>query len=97
MIAIYHRIYKRENFETAAKDLMRLIYMAQVKSPDEPRALYVDIDGHKTESGGFDEDMQELQTEFGLGVLLQFVEELHFPLISVKNKMGKKMMCQKDW
>ena len=90
MIAIYHRIYKRENFETAAKDLIKLIYMTQVKNPDEPRALFVDIEGHKNEAGGFDEDMQELQTEFGLGVLLQFVEELHFPLISVKNAKGQQ-------
>lgn len=85
MIALYHRIYRRENFETAANDLIGLLYMAQEKQPNMPRSLFVDIDGHRNEAGGFDEDMRELQTEFGMGVLMQYVEELHFPLISVKN------------
>ena len=29
--------------------------------------------------------MYELQKEFGVGFLLQFVKEIHFPLISVEN------------
>ena len=65
MIALYHRVYRRENFEKAAKDLVELIYMAQEKAPNIPRALYVDIDGHRNKVGGYDADMQELQTEFG--------------------------------
>lgn len=90
MIALYHRVYRRENFETAANDLMGLLYMAQEREPNEPRSLFVDIDGHKNEVGGFDEDMRELQTEFGIEILLPFVEELHFPLVSVKNPIGQR-------
>ena len=70
MIALYHRIYKRENFETAANDLIGLLYSAQEKQPNEPRTLFVDIDGHKNEVDGFDDDMAELQLEFGIKVLL---------------------------
>lgn len=47
--------------------------------------LFVDIDGHRNEEGGFDRDMMELQKEFGLGFLLQFFKEVHFPLGSVVN------------
>ena len=84
-IAIYHRIMKRENFEVAAKDLFRLLKEAQRNEPDKARILYVDIDGHRNEAGGFDQDMFELQKEFGIGFLLQFFQEVHFPLVSVKN------------
>ena len=59
-IAIYHRVMKRENFEVAAKDLFRLLVNAQKQSPDQPRVLYVDIDGHRNKAGGFDNDMFEL-------------------------------------
>ena len=85
MIAIYHRVYKRENFEKAANDLIKLIYKAQEQQPGMPRVLYVDIDGHRNKAGGYDEDMQELQIEFGLGFFIQYLKEVHFPLASVKN------------
>lgn len=84
-IALYHRIMKRENFETAAQDLFQLLVNAQKREPNKPRILYVDIDGHRNGAGGFDRDMLELQKEFGIGFLLQFFQEVHFPLISVKN------------
>lgn len=84
-IAIYHRVMKRENFEVAAKALFRLLVNAQKQAPDQPRGLYVDIDGHRNKAGGFDNDMFELQVEFGMGFLAQFFEEVHFPLYSVKN------------
>ena len=63
-IAIYHRVYRRENFEKAAKDLFGLIRMAQKRKPNVERILYVDIDGHRNAVGGYDADMQELQIEF---------------------------------
>lgn len=84
-VALYHRVMRRENFEKAAKDLVDLLVLAQKKSPGKPRTLYVDIDGHRNAKGGFDQDMLELQKEFGLGFLLPFFTEVHFPLISVKN------------
>lgn len=76
---------KRENFENAAKELIRLLKNAQEKEPDKPRILYVDIDGHRNEDGGFDKDMFELQKDFGIGFLAQFFQEVHFPLATVKN------------
>lgn len=84
-VAIYHRVLRRENFEKAAKDLVASVYAAEKKAPGKPRTLFLDIDGHRNEQGGFDADMLELQKEFGLGYLLQYLTEAHFPLISVKN------------
>ena len=88
-IAVYHKIMKRENFETAARDLFQLLVKTQKEAPDRPRILYVDIDGHRNEAGGFDRDMLELQKDFGVGFLAQFFQEVHFPLGSVRNTRGQ--------
>ena len=85
-VALYHRVLRRENFEKAAKDLVSLVYAAEKKEPGKPRTLYLDIDGHRNAQGEFDADMLELQKEFGLKFLLPFLTEVHFPLISAKNK-----------
>ena len=89
MNAIYHRVMRRENFETAAADIFGLLKSAQKQSPNEPRILYVDIDGHRTAEGEYDWDMSELQHEFGVGFLLQFFEEVHFPEVSAVNPNGQ--------
>lgn len=85
-VAIYHRVMRRENFETAAKDLIGLLAEAQKTQPDRPRKLYLDIDGHRNEAGGFDADMLELQKEFGIEFLLQYFTEVHFPLGTIANQ-----------
>ena len=66
-IVLYHRVMRRENFEKAATDIFNLLKSAQTKSPNVARILYVDIDGHKNDQGGYDNDMFELQKDFGLG------------------------------
>jgi hypothetical protein len=79
-IAIYHRVYVREGFDEAAQTLFRLVREAQRTSPGVERVLYLDIDGHRNEAGGFDSDMFELQQHFVLGFLLQFLTEVNMPL-----------------
>ena len=85
MVALYHRVMRRENFEKAAKNLFELLQSAQAHSPNIDRALYVDIDGHRNSAGGYDHDMLELQQEFGIGFLSKFFKEVHFPLIDFEN------------
>lgn len=89
-ICLYHRIMRRENFETAAKDLFQMLLNAQKTYPDQARVLYLDIDGHRNSEGGFDDDMLELQKEFGMGFLLPYFTEIHFPLISVRNAKAQR-------
>lgn len=85
-IAIYHRVMKREGFEETAKILLELLQDTQKKNPDEPRDLYLDISGHRTEEGGFDAEMLELQKEFVLGFLGKYFTNIHMPLLSAKNQ-----------
>jgi hypothetical protein len=89
-MAIYHRVFTHEGFETAAQTLFRLVTTTQEQAPDAPRQLYLDIDGHRNENGGFTGDMLELQREFVLGFLLPYLTEVHMPLIGVKNKAKQR-------
>jgi hypothetical protein len=79
-VAIYHRVYAEEGFDTAAQMLFDLDRRAQTHSPGAERALYLDIDGHRNQAGGFDTDMLELQQHFVLGFLMQFLTEVNMPL-----------------
>lgn len=81
---------RRENFEAAAKDLFRLLAETQKTHPDKARVLYLDIDGHRNEAGGFDADMLELQKDFCIGFLLPYFTEIHMPLGSFGNAKGQE-------
>jgi hypothetical protein len=86
-VAIYHIIFPEEDFSTSARQLFELVRSAQEKEPNKRRHLILDIQGHRTEQGGFDHAAFELQRQFLLGFMFQYLTELHMPLISVrKNK-----------
>jgi len=85
MVAIYHRVMRRENFETAANDIYNLIKGAQESQPDKPRKLFLDIDGHRTDNGAFDEDMFELICDFLLGTMANYLTEIACPMYSITN------------
>jgi hypothetical protein len=88
LIALYHRVYRHEPFEKAAQDIFEIVRHAQREFPGKPRALYLDIEGHRNANGGFDNDMYELQKEFVLGLLMPFLTEAHEPLAAVRQKPG---------
>ena len=84
-VAIYHVVLENEDFARAAKMLYMTVYMAQQKNPNQPRVLYLDIDGHRNSQGGYDHDIFELPKDFVLGFLFPYLSEVHMPLISVVN------------
>lgn len=84
-VAIYHLVYEHEDFETSATILVKLLQTAQKQFPNQKRYLYMDIEGHKNVLGGYDHDMFELQNEFTLGFLMQFLTKASTPLINVNN------------
>jgi hypothetical protein len=79
-IAIYHLVFEDESFEVAAQTIAELIVKAQEAEPNQKRCLYLDIEGHRNELGGFDEDMFELQRYFLMGFMMPYLTELHVPL-----------------
>ena len=74
-----------QNISKIKRQLFDLLKLSQIKSPNVDRVLYVDIDGHKNTEGGYDNDMYELQKEFGISFLGKFFSEVYFPLIHFIN------------
>jgi hypothetical protein len=90
-IAIYHVVYREEGFEQAARMLFELVRRAEQTHPGKPRMLFLDIEGHRNEKGGYDHDMLELQTDFILGFLMPFLTEASMPLPGhVKNSKPQR-------
>jgi hypothetical protein len=89
-VALYHVIYKHEGFEESAQNLFKLVQNAQRRSPNKNRILYLDIEGHRVEGGGFDADMLELQKEFLLSFLNPYLSEIHCPLFDETNLMQQE-------
>jgi hypothetical protein len=83
--ALYHCVYAKEEFDTAAKMIFDLVKSAQTTKPDAKRILYLDIDGHRNALGGYDQDMIELQKEFLIGFLGPYLSEIYMPLMHIKN------------
>jgi hypothetical protein len=89
-IALYHVVYRHEGFEEAAQALFTLVQDAQARFPNRRRSLFLDIEGHRNEQGGFDPDMFELQQDFLLDFLGRFLSEIHCPLIIVSKPKGQE-------
>lgn len=88
-IAIYHCIKKYEDFNRAANNLFNLVKEAKEKYPERKIGVYIDIEGHKTREGAFDEDMFELQSYFIMEQIYPYVSEIHEPLAEIKNNNPK--------
>ncbi|WP_245769197.1 HNH endonuclease [Streptomyces indicus] len=84
-VAIYHDMKVYENFERCAIRIFECIKQAEKSSPGAPRSLYIDIQGHRNEAGGFDHDAFELIKDFALGFLGDYLTEIHTPLYHVRN------------
>lgn len=80
-VSIYYIVKATETFEEAAKSLFEAVQAAQKRFPDWPRALYLDIEGHQTPSGQFEEAMIELQQEFLFSTIAPFVTALETPIV----------------
>lgn len=87
-IALYHRIWQHETFHDAVKVLFRLLRWAEDEWPGAPRHLYLDIDGHRNDAGGFDTDMYELQFEFVTKFLSRFLTTFGTPLSGGRVKVA---------
>src|ERR1051326_7928284 len=89
-IAIYHLVFANENFDTAAKHIYELITHAQKLSPGQKRILYLDIEGHRNDSSGFDHDMFKLQKNFLIGFMMPYLTEIVMPLMHINNTRLQK-------
>lgn len=79
-VAVRHDVGPADSFEAAARGLMARLREAQDRFPDWPRALYVEIDGHEGDAGGFSPDFYEFQQDFLFSSVAPFVTALETPL-----------------
>ena len=85
IVSIYHIVETEHDFEDAALAVFSLVSSSQEKYPDWPRVVYLDINGHKGEKAGFDDDLFEFQQEFMIATMGPYVTALDMPLVSVWN------------
>lgn len=79
-VSIYHVVAEDDSFEDAAAEAFGLLKKAQGDFPDWPRVLYIDIEGHEGEQGGFNADFYEFQQEFFFSTLAPFLTGFDLPL-----------------
>ena len=96
IIVIAHVVSAHEDFDHAAQTLLHLLEDTQRRHPGCPRALYLEIDGHRNAAGEFDHDMFELQTAFMRRFLLQFLVCAELPLGSLENERPQNNILPKE-
>ena len=84
-VSLYHIVAEDHTFDQAAQDIFALVKEAQERYPDWPRVVYLDILGHLDELGRFDPEMVELQQEFLIAAMGQYLTAIDMPLVSVVN------------
>lgn len=84
-VHIYHVVAPEDDFLTSAEAVFARLREAQERFPNADRILYIDIEGHKGQSAGFDGDMFEFQQEFLQGALGPYLTALATPLQSLFN------------
>ena len=85
-VALYHYVYSHENFEETAQMLFKMVKNARDQFPGKPRYLYLDIEGHRNQAGGFDRDMFELQSHFLPEFLGKYLCAFYVPLGDFEHK-----------
>lgn len=88
-VAIYHVLLAEETFEPAAHVILEMVNKAQDADPGKPRALFLDVDAHRNEAGGYDDEAYELQM-WVLRFLLPYLSEVYIPLFHAENPYFQK-------
>lgn len=78
-IAIHHVMEADDDFDDTADMLFQLVRKAEDNHPGKPRYLYLDVQGHRNSSGGYDHDALEIIKEYTLGFLAPYLTEVHNP------------------
>jgi hypothetical protein len=75
-VALYHVVKGDEGFDDAARMLLGIVQTAAREHPGKPRHLFLDIEGHRNQAGGWDQEMYELQADFLTGFLGQWLTSI---------------------
>lgn len=91
-VAIYHEMRAGEGFDETAQTLFDLACRAILTYPKKRRILYLDIEGHRNQYDGFDDDAYEIQRNYVCDFLGKYLHEAHMPLVSWTNDRPSNTM-----
>ncbi|MET8260739.1 HNH endonuclease [Micromonospora sp. NPDC005205] len=84
-VAIYHDMRVEENFERCAQRLVEMVASAARTHPRKERYLYLDVQGHRNDVGGWDRDAYEIMGNFLLTYLMPYLTKAFTPLGACRN------------
>lgn len=84
-ILLYHDMRVEEDFEMCARRIFEVVKSAAEKYPRKPRFLWLEVQGHRNDLGGFDHDSYELMSNFILKFLSPYLSEIRTPLVRLRN------------
>ena len=89
-VALYHEIEENKTVLQAVTNIWNLIQDAYTSDRMDVDAdmleLYIDIEGHRNDEGGFSEDMYLMQKQLFINIIPAFVDTIHFPLGDVEDR-----------
>ena len=91
-VALYYHVKPHQGFLECSRELFHLVRDAQERFPNRRRYLYLDIEGHRNDEGGYDFDMFELQSKFLTEFLMSYLTEARGPLAVLKNPLPQDNM-----
>jgi hypothetical protein len=95
-VAIYHEMRADDDFLNAAQALYQTVQLACTKYPGRPRILFLDIQGHRNDEGGYDQDAYELQSRYLAKTLMPFLTQAHTPLLTAEKQYLTNPKPQRD-
>ena len=75
-----------QRFDTAVQAIFRQLKTLQEKFPNAKRGFTLTIEGHRNAGGGFDEDAYELQVNFVINFLMNYLSHAIMPIGNINNE-----------
>lgn len=84
-VLLYHDMAVYENFERCARRVFEVLRNAERQMPGKPRHLFLRVQGHRNDAGGFDHDAMEIIRNFAMEFLLPYLTRLTTPFHTLGN------------
>ncbi|MGW4396425.1 HNH endonuclease [Amycolatopsis nivea] len=89
-ILLYHDMAVYENFERCTQRVFKIVKGAQENYPNAPRRLVLDVQGHRSDEGGYDRDAWEVIRYFVLELLFPYLTSVSTPLAHIENRKRQR-------
>ncbi|MEU4600291.1 HNH endonuclease signature motif containing protein [Nocardia sp. NPDC023988] len=84
-VLLRHDMAVYENYERCTRRIFQMLQRTQLLFPGKPRHLWISVQGHRNDAGGFDHDAHEVIRNFALELMLPYLSKVSTPLIQASN------------